>query len=202
MYRLAGTVMVMVAALAAAGAARGQPQQAPAPLPSAGSVVQKGTRPVIPLDVQVVISRYQGEKRISSLPYLLAVNANSAGIAQLTIGSEVPVQTTTFQPIGDNKTSQPLRSYNYRNVGTSISSSAQSTEDGRFELELSIDESSVGVNAFQSGGTPATEMPVFKSYKTRNKLLLRDGQSRQFTAATDRVSGETIRIEVTLTVVK
>ena len=45
-------------------------------------------------------------------------------------------------------------------------------------------------------------MPVFKSFKTRNRLLLRNGQTRQFTAATDRVSGETVRIEVTLTVVK
>ena len=196
------SVMVVIATLATTGVARGQAQ--PAPQPSAGSVVQKGTRPVIPLDVQVVISRYQGEKRISSVPYLLAVNANSTGQgqAQLNIGSEVPVQSTTFQPVGDNKTAQPLRSYNYRNVGTSISSSAQSTEDGRFELEMSIDEISLGVNAFDTQGAPANELPVFKSFKTRNKLLLRDGQSRQFTAATDRVSGETIRIEVSLTVVK
>jgi type II secretory pathway component GspD/PulD (secretin) len=193
------SVMVVIAALATTGVARGQ---APPPQPAAGSVVQKGTRPVIPLDVQVVIARYQGDKRVSSVPYLLAVNANSSGVAQLNIGSEVPVQSTTFQPVGDNKISQPLRSYNYKQVGTSISSSAQSTEDGRFELEMSIDESSLGVNAFDTQGAPATELPVFRSFKARNKLLLRDGQSRQFTAATDRISGETIRIEVTLTVVK
>ena len=46
--------------------------------------------PVIPLEVQVVIAKYQGEKRISSLPYILAVNANSSQ-AQLNIGAEVPV---------------------------------------------------------------------------------------------------------------
>jgi hypothetical protein len=35
-----------------------------------------------------------------------------------------------------------------------------------------------------------------------NTLVLRDGQSRQFTAATDRVSGAVVRIEVTLKVAK
>ncbi len=204
-YRLSG--MVVVAALAMTAAAGAQQVERrvverQTAEPPAGAVMQKGPRPVIPLDVQVVIGRYQGEKRISSVPYLLAVNANSSGVVQLTIGSEVPVQSTTFTPVGENKTAQPLRSYNYRNVGTSISSSAQSTEDGRFELEMSIDESSLGVNAFDTQGAPANELPVFKSFKTRNKLLLRDGQARQFTAATDRISGETIRIEVTLTVLK
>jgi hypothetical protein len=41
-----------------------------------------------------------------------------------------------------------------------------------------------------------------RNFKSRNRLLLRDGQTRQYTAATDRVNGETIRIEVTLRVVK
>jgi hypothetical protein len=42
--------------------------------------------------------------------------------------------------------------------------------------------------------------PVFRSYESRNTLLLRNGQSRQYIAATDRVSGEIVRIEVTLRV--
>jgi hypothetical protein len=45
-------------------------------------------------------------------------------------------------------------------------------------------------------------MPVFRNFKTRNTLLLQDGQSRRFTAAADRVSGETVQVEVTLRVVK
>ena len=45
-------------------------------------------------------------------------------------------------------------------------------------------------------------IPVFRSYQSTNTLVLKDGQSREFTAATDRVSGEVIRIAVTLRVVK
>jgi hypothetical protein len=140
---------------------------------------------------------------------VLALNAVAGGLignnterTQLTIGSEVPVPTTTFTPAGDNKTAQPLRSYNYRNVGTVMSAAAVTADAGQFEVELQIDESSVGTNAADGRGGPLVDMPVFKSFKARNRILLRPGVMRQFTAATDRISGETVRIEVTLTTVK
>jgi hypothetical protein len=45
-------------------------------------------------------------------------------------------------------------------------------------------------------------MPVFRKFSSTNMLVMRDGQTREFTAATDRVSGEVVRIAVTLRVVK
>jgi hypothetical protein len=113
----------------------------------------------------VNIVKYQGEKRISSIPFVLALNALAGGVignsterTQVTIGSEVPVPTTTFATAND-KTAQPLRSFNYRNVGTVMSAAAVTAEGGQFEIDLSVDESSVGTNAFDSrGGSPA-EMP-------------------------------------------
>jgi hypothetical protein len=39
-------------------------------------------------------------------------------------------------------------------------------------------------------------------FRTTNALVLRDGQSTEFTAATDKSSGEGIKAAVTLTVVK
>ena len=73
-------------------------------------------------------------------------------------------------------------------------------EDGRFDLRLNIDDSSV----YQSPSTVpgGNQMPAFRSFRSRNTLLLRDGQSREYTAATDRVSGEVVKISVTLKVVK
>lgn len=184
-----------------------------APAPAQDAPVAAPARPVgrqlIPTELQVVVARYQGEKRIGSVPYMLTVNAvaggglgNNVERTQLTIGSEVAVPTTTFTAQTDGKSTQPLRSFSYRNVGTVMSAAAVTADNGQYEVELQIDESSVGSNAFDGrGGSPA-EMPVFKSFKARNRILLRPGQMRQFTAATDRVSGETVRIEVTLTVVK
>jgi hypothetical protein len=188
-------VAVATCVVLSAGSASAQDPTVAAPQPGARPVQQRPA--IVPLDVQVVIGKYQGDKRISSVPYILAVNANSSQ-AQLNIGSEVAVPVTNFVPIGtDDKGKPPMRSFNYRNIGTSISASAQSVDADRFELDLSIDETGVGTNAVDGN-----DLPTFKTFKTRNKLLLRSGQSRMFTAATDRVSGETVRIEVTLTVVK
>jgi hypothetical protein len=165
------------------------------------------SRQLVPVELQVVIAKFQGDKRLSAIPYVLALNAVSGGNittmerTQLTIGSEVPVPMTTFGPAGENKAAQPLRSFNYRNVGTVMSAAAVTADGGQYEIHLDIDESSLGTNASDGRGS-ATEMPVFKSFKARNRILLRPGQMRQFTAATDRISGETVRIEVTLTVVK
>jgi hypothetical protein len=179
----------------------GQPPQPPQPAVQGARVQGRG--PVVPLEVQVTISRYQGEKKISSMPYVLAVNANSTD-AQLTMIVDVPVAATTFTPVsGDNKAPGPvpLESFNYRGVGTNIVCGATTADDGRFEISLGVDETSVVPSAEGQVGT-RPGMPAFRNFKSRNRLLLRDGQTRQYTAATDRISGETVRVEVKLTVVK
>ena len=179
-----------------------------APEVAAAAPARTVSRQLVPVELQVVIAKFQGDKRVSAIPYVLALNAVAGGNittlerTQLTIGSEVPVPMTTFGPAGENKAAQPLRSFNYRNVGTVMSAAAVTAEGGQYEVDLNIDESSLGTNAFDGRGGSPTEMPVFKSFKARNRILLRPGQMRQFTAATDRIGGETVRIEVTLTVVK
>lgn len=170
--------------------------------------------PLIPLQVRVVVSRYQGEKKVSSLPYELSVNANGGGQAQLRMGAEVPVPSTSFQPVQPppptptekpappKPPGAPLTSFSYRPVGTNIDCSAFTTEDGRFRVHLSIEDSSVYTEVQDTSVPMAGKMPVFRSFRSSNTLVLRDGQSRQFTAATDRISSEVVRVDVTLTVLK
>jgi hypothetical protein len=43
---------------------------------------------------------------------------------------------------------------------------------------------------------------AFRSFTMTNSMLMRDGQTVQFATATDKVTGETIRVDVTLSVVK
>jgi hypothetical protein len=154
----------------------------------------------VPLEIEIVISRFQGDKKISSVPYLLAVNAEG-GEARLRMGTDVPVYNTAFTPAGGKDAPQALRSYNYRSVGTTITSSARSAPENRFELNLVVEDSSVytGTEKTVPGGEG---MPVFRSFNSVNTLLLRDGQTRQYTAAVDRVSGEVVKVDVTLKVVK
>jgi type II/III secretion system protein len=155
---------------------------------------------LIPLSIDVVVSRYQAEKKVSSLPYLLAVNTNDntlGGVCQLRMGAQVPVPTTNV-----GKDAAPVQSFTYRDIGTNIDCSARTLEDGVFQLRLNIEDTSVYTNV-QDKATPTVgEMPVFRTFRSTNTLVLRDGQTRDFTAAADRVNGEVIRIAVTLKVAK
>jgi hypothetical protein len=175
-------------------------QTAPAAKPKVENPAEK---PLVPLDIQIVISRFQGEKKVSSLPYALAVNANDHELSRLRMGANVPVPSMAA-PKGNPTgiTGAMPGPVTYRDIGTNIDCTAHSLDDGRFQLLISVEDTSVYTNV-QDATTPTVgDMPVFRSFRSTNTLVLRDGQTRQFTAATDRVSGEVVRIDVTLKVAK
>jgi hypothetical protein len=156
---------------------------------------------LIPVDVEVVISRYQGDKKISSLPYFLAVNAGErAPQTKLRMGANVPLASTTFQQSGDAK-SAVVSSYNYRDIGTNIDVSARPLADGRFVVVVNVGERSV-VQPPENCNNVASCAPVIRNFEAENNLVLRDGQTRQFTAAADRITGEVVKVDVTLKVAK
>lgn len=142
-----------------------------------------------PVQVQVVISRYRSDKKVASMPYLLSVPVNS-GVGRLQVGGQVPVPSTGQGAM------------QYRNVGTSIDVTIRSGGDGRYEVSTNVSESAVA-----GEGQPALNVvpgiaPVLRTYTSNSTLLLRDGQTSQFNAATDPISGETVRVDVTLNVQK
>jgi len=193
--------VAIIAVLLGSLAAFAQDVQPPGPPPPAPVARSRG--PVIPLEVQVTISRYQGDKRISAAPYVLAVNTNSPE-AQLTMNVDVAVPSG---PVPADDKAQPFLSFNYRAVGTNIVCGASTADEGRYEVTIGIDETTVVPTPNTEPGSsqpPVTRagMPAFRNFKSRNRLLLRDGQTRQYTAATDRITGETVRVEVSLKLVK
>ena len=165
------------------------------------------------LKVQVVISRYQGDKKISSLPYSLSVTggagrldptagASFIGRANLRMGAKVPIAATSYTPIAAGGAGvNPLVSYQYQDVGTNIDCSVWSMDDGRFRVEVTIEDSSVYPDEKDIPGTVKGN-PSLRSFRASDSMLLKDGATTQFTTATDKVSGETVRVDVTLTVVK
>jgi hypothetical protein len=164
---------------------------------------EKPAAPVIPVKVQVVISRYAGDKKVSSAPYTLSANAGSAAepkqqwaLATLRMGAKVPV-ATAMGPRADGKPAADVP-FNYQDVGTSIDCKTATLDDGRFRLEISVDDSSV----YDADQAKSSDHPSFRSFRANDSLILKDGQSVQFTTATDKVSGEVTKIDVTLFVVK
>jgi hypothetical protein len=194
--------LALVFAFALASTALVRTQEKPAPA-SAKAAMQ-----ATPLKIQVVISRYQGEKKISSLPYSLSVTggggrldptagASFVGRANLRMGAKVPVAATAI------KSGEPgvVQSFQYQDVGTNIDCQVWAMDDGRFRVEITIDDSSVYPEDKDLPGTVKGNAS-FRTFRASDSMLLKDGATAQFTTATDKVSGETVRVDVTLTVVK
>jgi type II secretory pathway component GspD/PulD (secretin) len=186
MKKLVGVVLTI--ALAAS------PVVAVAQTPSAAA--SSTATDVIPAKVRIVFSRFQGDKRLSTMPFEMTVRTDGTK-GQLRMGTQVPVP---FRSIGssDGKNGElpPGTTYNYRDVGTNIDCSATASGDGRFKVEVFLEDVSVVANPENTGALSG--IPQFRQFRSTNTLLLKDGESTQLTLATDKITGETTRIDISL----
>ncbi|HEV3216403.1 MAG TPA: hypothetical protein VGZ27_11810 [Vicinamibacterales bacterium] len=174
-------IFAVVFSIAIGGIAQAQQPSTPGP----------GAAPeVTSLKVQVVLSRYQGDKKISSFPYTFSVTADGHRMAELRMGSQIPVRVMV----------QGTPTTSFKDVGTTITCQANSAGGDRFRLDLTVSDSSV----YEDPAKPAAPdaIQTLRSFSSSNTLILRDGQSSQFTTATDRITGEVTKADVTLTVIK
>jgi hypothetical protein len=155
---------------------------------------------ITPLRVQVVFTEFEGDKRISNLPYTFLVNADDPGTpAAVRMGLRVPIETSS---------NTGAKQTQYQDVGTNLDGRANKTEDGRFLLKLSVEKSSAylpGANekpASVGGNEISSAQPTIQLFRTQVNLLIRDGQTIQSTVATDPVTGRVLKVDVTLNVIK
>jgi hypothetical protein len=192
MIRMTSAVVVL---LAAVGLAAQEP------------VAQSQTRPpgqLVPLKISLVLSRYQGEKKLSSVPYVLWVTANDRERTSLRMGNQIPVTTTVF---GAKDGEKPMSSYTYKDVGTNIDCSSYSAADGYFKVNLTVTDSSVYFPdrtdpTLSTAATSVVGTAAFRSFNSSFFVLIRDGQTVQYTSATDQVTGQVIKIDATVNVQK
>lgn len=196
-------VVTLASALAAAFLALpSRAQDTPKPESPKASEAAKPTErrdraPGATLRVQVVIARYQGEKKIASLPYTLSVTVEGRS-ARMRMGVDTPVAVATAA----SDTGKPATtSFQYRNVGTNIDCLARDAGDGRYWLQLSIENSSAYLGGALADAN-ATGSPLFRRFETNIDPAMRDGQTIQTIASTDPVTGEVVKVDVTLNVVK
>ncbi len=152
------------------------------------------------LKVVVAIGRFEGDKKISSMPYTLTLNANSH--ANLRMGTRIPVTMLTGMQDAKTPDGKPIPAVGpvqYQDVGTNIDCSATAMDDGRMLLLISVDDSSVYDDRAPGA---ANRNPSFRSFRATNSMILKNGETGEFTAATDKVTGETVRVDVTLTILK
>jgi hypothetical protein len=166
-------------------------------------VVDEKTSTLTPLRVQVVFSEYEGEKKISNLPYTMLVNADDKGPqASVRMGLRVPIVTSgsTSPNVG--------KQFSYMDVGTNMDGRADRVDGGRFLLKINIEKSSlyspgeVQKSASLEGNEMPGGQPVVQQFRSQVNLLIRDGQTIQSTVATDPISGHVLKVDITLNVIK
>jgi len=188
---------ILAAAFVAAAFTGIDAQEKPAPAPA--PVAPPQARPQTGLRVQILLARYQGEKKISSLPYVLGVVSNGTKTS-LRVGTQLPIASTMFGP-----GNQPSMSYSYKDLGTNIDCQAQDTASGTYNLAITISDSSVQLESLEGSATKkatVSDVPAFRAFNATFSMLLRDGQTMQYASATDSVSGEVVKIDVTMNVLK
>jgi hypothetical protein len=183
-------------------AARPTNEPRPTEQPAEARLKPKG--PPALLRVQIVIARYQGDKKVASLPHALVVTADDKKVL-LRMGVEVPIAVTSSR---NEPGATPVTSFQYRNVGTNIDCRAEERGDGLYQLTMGVENSSVYTSSQGNASGASAEVamvgdrPMFRTFNVSLNPVLRDGQSIQTVASTDPVTGEVVKIDVTLNVVK
>lgn len=197
--RLAQILLAMIALVVALPSAYGQGGADT----SAGKTAQGDTKdktnenktvtyPSTPLRVQVTIDEFNGTEKISSLPYSLNVLNHSA--ARLRLGVKVPV--TSGQS-----------GFTYQDVGTDIDiASVNQREDGTYEVDLTVDRSSVSIpmkgTDWKPGDTNPSTQPLIRSFRDDFRVVVKPAQTVEGTSAVDPVTGHVLKVEVTLSIPK
>jgi hypothetical protein len=167
----------VLAVMALGGIALAQPPQAQA--------AEK-----IPVKLQIVFSKFEGERKTSSLPYTVFATANGDR-AQINVSTNVPI-------VGSSGV------VTYTNLGTNIDATV-TTESGRYKVTLNLKDNYLVVpkpEAANANVRPAADSQSFGQFSYSGGITMKEGETKQVISAADRASGEVVKVDITLTLDK
>jgi hypothetical protein len=148
----------------------------------------------VPVKVQVVFTEYDGEKKVSSMPYTFMVIADEkmGGYysTSLRTGIRVPIEIDGK----DQKTT-------YMDLGSNIDCGVRSEDDGRYRVYLSFERSSLYPNKSAEGERLVSEpngLPLLRQFRSSENFILKDGQTIENLSSTDPLNGHSLRVSVTI----
>jgi hypothetical protein len=164
---------------------------------------QSAVQPLSHLRVDLVLTEYNGDKKIGSLPYALYVGAPDrehgpgAPSAFLRMGVRVPIAT--------GPTTGANTQYQYENIGTNIDVDATSLGDHLYRLQCTVERTAVSspneaVKLAVQQTLPT--LPILSNFNSRFELSLHDGESGEAMSATDPSNGHVMKVDVTIHVLK
>jgi hypothetical protein len=159
---------------------------------------EERAKPSVPVRVQIVFTEYDGEKKVSSMPYTFMVIADErmGGYysTSLRTGIRVPIEVDGK----DQKTT-------YMDLGSNIDCGVRSEDDGRYRVYLSFERSSLFPNKSAEGERLVSEpngLPLLRQFRSSESLVLKDGQALENIASTDPLNGHSLHVSVTINVQK
>jgi hypothetical protein len=159
---------------------------------------EPAVRPDVPLKVQVTLSEFDGNQKISSLPYTihtLGTDFRNRRREELRFGVRIPVIISSGP--GSEQTS-------YQEVGTNIDCQAIARDEGQYAVDITIERSSAiskGAD-WKPGESGPGVQPILRHFKDEFILVMRDGQTAEGVSAVDPATGHVLKVDVTLNVAK
>ena len=193
-------VAVAIALLPTQASAQDAKSAEPAKSARASDSKVPDAKNIVPLKVTVIFNEYDGEKKLSSLPYTLFVKTDESSrfVGRVRMGVKMPIWIG-----GKDSTVQ------YQDIGSNLDCFAQAAEDGKYFLDLTLERSSIYPSSSGKEEYPAASKaddqphaPVVRAFRANLILMLHDGQTIQNTIATDPLNGHVVKVDVTLNVVK
>jgi Flp pilus assembly secretin CpaC len=138
------------------------------------------------LSVRFEETRLSGDSTTSSRACTLSLHADAGG-ARLFEGTEEVIT------VHEREATTRL----FKNAGITAEVKAASLPDGRYRLDARFEESSaLGAGAVTSGA--GGENPILKVVKGESAVTLREGETVPFVSAVDPITGEVVRVDVTV----
>jgi hypothetical protein len=142
------------------------PVQTPPPPPTTAV----GAASIVPLKVTITLSKYQGDKKVSSLPYELTVRTDNAK-ASIRMTTQVPMRVVVPNPVAVDagRSASALKTFKMVDVGTNIDCNAMNLKDGRYSVTVTVEDSSIYEDTERTdipNGSKVSGASAWRTYRT------------------------------------
>lgn len=163
-------------------------------------------QPASHVRIDFLLTEYSGQQKVSSLPYSMSTEA----VADTRPGNtNTSIRMGVRVPIAEGVNAQGVTTqFSYQDIGTDIDCRAKDRGDGSYDLDLTINRTSVYSETANTAQTEAQALrpvgthPIIQRFSTNFLLRMHDGETAEGTSATDPFNGHVLKTTVTLHVIK
>ena len=153
---------------------------------------------VEPLEIRVVLSRFDGDRQLASQPYSMMVTNPHPTRLRMGVRTPIPV-TSIAKP--ESAESPTTTSFQYQDLGTHIDiARVRRVDDERYLVQMSVESSFVyTLPADRETDSSAKPLPpVVRTFSMSLAPVLSLGEALETVTSTDPISGEVIKVVMSI----